>query len=240
MRGKAILLLLFSSGIREGAIESICVRHLQPIEQNGTVAGRLVVYQGEPEEYLTFISPETYLAIQDYIAYRKRAGETIGPDSPIIRDKFEASAAKKINLPQRCTPQMIRHYFNRLLANYGFRTQKRKRHEFTIHGFRKAYKTRAEQAMKPINVELLMGHSVGISDHYYRPTEKELLDDYLHAIPLLTVSEVAEVKRQMTEKEKNLEQKISEMETKLTSLLPLALAAAQGSLTQAVAHQDRT
>jgi len=52
------------------------------------------------------------------------------------------------------------------------------------------FKTRAEEAgMKPINVEILMGHSVGISDSYCRPTEKELLQDYLRAADALTVSQ---------------------------------------------------
>jgi 4'-phosphopantetheinyl transferase EntD len=41
--------------------------------------------------------------------------------------------------------------------------------------------------MKPINVETLMGHSTGISDSYYRPTEKELLDDYLNVVDHLTI-----------------------------------------------------
>jgi hypothetical protein len=41
--------------------------------------------------------------------------------------------------------------------------------------------------MKPINVETLMGHSTGISDSYYRPTEKELLDDYLKVVDHLTI-----------------------------------------------------
>jgi hypothetical protein len=29
--------------------------------------------------------------------------------------------------------------------------------------------------MKPINVELLMGHDIGIARSYYKPTEAELL-----------------------------------------------------------------
>lgn len=36
--------------------------------------------------------------------------------------------------------------------------------------------------MKPINIEIFRGHSVGISDSYYRATEHELLDDYLKAV----------------------------------------------------------
>ena len=41
------------------------------------------------------------------------------------------------------------------------------------------------RSMKPINIEKLMGHSVGISDPYYRATEKEILDDYLKALTIL-------------------------------------------------------
>jgi len=249
LRGKAMLLLLLSSGIREGALETLSIKDLQPVERNGsTVAARLAVYSGEAEEYFTFLSLEAYNAIQEYLSYRQHAGEKIVPDSPLIRDKFEPETRRSriygagidISKPQRCTPQMVRHYFNRLFLDYGFRTEKRKRHEFSIHGFRKWFKTRAEQGMKPINVELLMGHSVGISDSYYRPTEKDILDDYLNAVPYLTTSEAEEVKRQMTQREKTLEEKLQQMEQRLVSLLPLALAAAQGSLTQASQNPVRS
>ena len=59
--------------------------------------------------------------------------------------------------------------------------------------------------MKPINVETLMGHSTGISDSYYRPTERELLDDYLKVLGHLTIrtestfkAEVEQVKERGT------------------------------------------
>ena len=95
--------------------------------------------------------------------------------------------AKEIAIPM--TGPSIRQYYNRLLFSIGIRNQKKRRHDFSVHGFRKYFKTRAEQAgMKPINVEILMGHSVGISDSYYRPTENELLQDYLHVKDALTIS----------------------------------------------------
>jgi uncharacterized small protein (DUF1192 family) len=67
----------------------------------------------------------------------------------------------------------------------------KKRHEFQAdHGYRKWFKTQCELAgMKSINIEVLMGHSIGISDSYYRIPEKDLLEDYLKAIDLLTISE---------------------------------------------------
>jgi hypothetical protein len=42
--------------------------------------------------------------------------------------------------------------------------------------------------MKSINIEILMGHSTGISDSYYRATEEELLEDYLKAVDFLSIS----------------------------------------------------
>jgi integrase len=65
------------------------------------------------------------------------------------------------------------------------------RHPYqTNHSLRKWFKTRCEIAgMRSINVESLMGHSIGVSNSYYRPTEDKLLDDYLKAIPFLTISD---------------------------------------------------
>ncbi|HET9807114.1 MAG TPA: hypothetical protein VFP49_09415 [Nitrososphaeraceae archaeon] len=67
---------------------------------------------------------------------------------------------------------------------------KRNRYEFqTDHGFRKWFKTRCEiSGMKSINIEILMGHSIGISDSYYKITEDELLTEYLKASDYLMVS----------------------------------------------------
>jgi hypothetical protein len=59
-----------------------------------------------------------------------------------------------------------------------------------MHGFRKAFKTICENAgMKSINIELLLGHNIGISGSYYKPTEKEVLHDYLKAVDFLTISD---------------------------------------------------
>ena len=39
----------------------------------------------------------------------------------------------------------------------------------------------------PINIEKLMDHSIGISNSYYRATEKDLLEDYLKVVNQLTI-----------------------------------------------------
>jgi hypothetical protein len=61
--------------------------------------------------------------------------------------------------------------------------------------------------MRPLNVELLLSHESGISDYYYRPTEKEVLDDYLKAVDLLTINlEKATLKQVKEQTEKSEEE----------------------------------
>jgi hypothetical protein len=66
-------------------------------------------------------------------------------------------------------------------------------------GFRKHYKTEAEESgMKSIHVEVAHGHSIGVSDHYYRPKPSDILDDYMmHAADALTVSSEHRLKKQI-------------------------------------------
>ena len=44
-----------------------------------------------------------------------------------------------------------------------------------------------------------MSHSIGVSNSYYKPTEDELLNDYLKAIPFLTISDEHRLQEQVNE-----------------------------------------
>ena len=77
----------------------------------------------------------------------------------------------------------------------------KKRHEFQLdHGFRKWFKTQCEIAgMKSINIEILMGHSIGISDSYYRATDHDLLKNYRKASDFLTIQVEHRLHREVSE-----------------------------------------
>ncbi|MGI0013450.1 MAG: tyrosine-type recombinase/integrase [Nitrososphaera sp.] len=211
LRGKALTLTFISSGIREGAIETLKIRDVSPVVRDGRVAaGRMMVYPGDEEQYVTFLTAEAYGAVKEYLDYRARSGEQITPASSLFRDKFdpiENIQRRKIHNthvhePKPLNGSAIRRYYNDLFYALGFRESPKRRHEFSVHGFRKWFKTTAERAgMKPIDVETLMGHSTGISDSYYRPTETDLLNSYLTIAPHLTISETEVVKREMLEQE---------------------------------------
>ena len=58
----------------------------------------------------------------------------------------------------------------------------------SLHGFRKFFESECQKAAKSINVSILMSHDIGITQHYYKPKEEELLEDYLKASDLLTIN----------------------------------------------------
>jgi hypothetical protein len=99
-----------------------------------------------------------------------------------------------------------------------------KRHEWkAAHGFRKFYKSRTEQVMKPINVEITMGHDIGVSASYYKPIEQEVLQDYLKAIDILTIStnkmvlqkQMLELKEKTKDSELLIESKLQQKDSEL-------------------------
>ncbi len=86
----------------------------------------------------------------------------------------------------------VKSLVERALRAQGIRTkleEGKKRYSFpTDHGFRKFFKTRCEIAgIKSINIENLLNYSIGLSDSYYRPTENEILDDYLKDVKNLSI-----------------------------------------------------
>jgi integrase len=213
VRGKALTLLFLSSGVREGAIEYFQIQDYSVIERDEKiVAGRLIVYRGEPEMHVTFITSEAVHALDKYIQFRKEHGETIHHTSPLFRDKFDPIQGRYGHGKQDSaenvipmTPPAVRQYYNRLLFSIGIRSEKKRRHDFSVHGFRKWFKTRCEiGGMKPVNVETLLNHSTGISDSYYRPRESELLEEYLAvAEQHLSVSTENKFKSDLEELRKN-------------------------------------
>ena len=61
--------------------------------------------------------------------------------------------------------------------------------------------------MKPINIEKLLSHSIGISNSYYRPTDTELLEDYLKVADLLIIDKQGKLQKELQKYElKNQEE----------------------------------
>jgi hypothetical protein len=174
-RIKPIVYTMVSSGIRLGAWDYFLWGHIQPIyRKDEIVAAKILVYAGEDEQYNTYISPEAYRALADWIEFRRKSGETINSDSWVMRNLWDNRVTKGkgwITIPKRLKSSGVKSLVENAIWTQGLRKKLppgKRRHEFQAdHGFRKFFKSRAEQVMKPINVEILMSHSTGVSDSYY-------------------------------------------------------------------------
>jgi hypothetical protein len=81
--------------------------------------------------------------------------------------------------------------------------------------------------MKAANVEMLMGHDLGISKSYYKPQEKIVMEDYLKAVKNLTVNkndssilekEIYELREKNENNEHIIKSKLQEKDDALISL----------------------
>ncbi len=61
--------------------------------------------------------------------------------------------------------------------------------------------------MKPIHVEMLLGHNIGLSGSYYKPTEKQILEDYLKTVDYLIIDKTIDSNNKFSKKMKELEEK---------------------------------
>jgi integrase len=203
LRSKAMILLMVSSGIRVGSLSSMQVADLTKIEFQKSILYKVQVYARTRDKYYTFCTPECYNAIQEYLNFRKRYGEEIKDDSksPLIREQFNKDNQFTINVPKHLTANAIMKIIDECLKRSGVKTSEARRN----HAFRKGFKSICEQsAMKSINVEMLLGHDIGVSGHYYRPAERDILEDYMtHAADALTIDPTHRLKQENAELKKN-------------------------------------
>ena len=83
-RIRTAFLLLTSTGIRIGALQTLKLDDLEKIDD----FYKVTVYKGDKEEYFTFCTPECAKAINTYLDFRRRRGEKLTDDSYLIVKKF--------------------------------------------------------------------------------------------------------------------------------------------------------
>jgi len=167
-RMRAVILLLASSGLRIGAIPSLRVGSLQD--------RKLIVYENSTKsEYYTFISLECKKAVDAYIDMRSRYGEKINDDSPLIREQFDVRDQIAI---RRCKG-IGRNALQYKLEDIARRSNVRTKEVPISHGFRRFFTYQLIKSGVQAEARLMLeGHSTGITDHYWRPSEDDLFRAY--------------------------------------------------------------
>jgi hypothetical protein len=237
-RIKVIILTMISSGMRLGAWNDLQYKHIHPIKSEGEqdiVAAKITIYAGSEEQYTAFVTKETYQSIEEWIDYRRKSGEQITGESWLVRNLWDVTtpsggARGLVSVPKKLKDTGVKSLIERALRAQGIRTKLevgKKRYEFaTDHGFRKFFKTRCEVAgMRSLTVEILLNHSTGITDSYFRPTENELLQDFLKASDFLQIDNDGKFQKELHRyQHKNQEEtyvikgKLQEREEEIKSL----------------------
>lgn len=222
-RIKPLVLILVSSGIRIGAFETLRWKHVVPKynqDNNEIMGAKIIVYPNDREKYYTYITPEAYSSVKEWMDYRKASGEEITNDSLIMRDIWQNGDLEGAKNPKPLNSFAITRLLNRAWQAQKIRPtlpKGERRHEFkTGHGFRKFFRTQAEQArISSAMIELMMGHSLGVSSSYIKPTEEAMFREYQLAIDFLTINQtVVLVNKSLKKQEETIRNSLKEMEEK--------------------------
>jgi integrase len=213
-RFRAVILLLASTGMRIGAVKSLRLRNLEKIPENNIY--KVTVYEGDKEEYFSFTTPEATEAIDEYLEMRKRYGEPLNKNSFLIREQFDVRSRLKIESPSRLKSMTLTKKLMDLGERAGIRVNSKdyaSRHDVAIsHGFRKYFTTELIKSDVKAEARLMLeGHSIGITDHYWRPSSQDILGEYMKAVNNLTINE-----------ENRLKLKIEKLEVEKTDFQALA------------------
>lgn len=175
---------------------------------------RIVFYEGTNNEYYTFTTRECALTgIDNYLLYRQRCGEKINfspqeqkwepEDTPLIRLQFDATDILQARNPKFMTLKGLAEALYSHLIRIGIRQVEhptepnsnnishvnRIRKPISLsNGFRKhVISTFIEAGLNHEIRELLVDYATQLDQYYFRPSQEQVLNEYLKAEPLLTI-----------------------------------------------------
>jgi integrase len=228
LREKVIIQILMSTGMRVGGLADLKIKDLEYIEEYKIY--KITVYSYDKNErYITFCTPECALTINKYLKYRKEVeGDTnLKPDSPLLYRKISLYAEG-----HKQHEMSIKNMFNEHMKSNSIQQQiarlQRKSRVTTIekitdpsmvgkirkemmrcHSFRKIFNTVCiDNNINHYVKEKLMGHRarLGLDVNYFRPSESQLLDEYLKVVNDLTINDENRLKMQNEELKTTLDQ----------------------------------
>jgi integrase len=216
-RDRCIILLMASSGIRVGAIQTLKVKSIKRLD-NGI--GLVTVYaESKDSVYVALVTPEFLVSLDHYLKYRKSQGEKITAESWLIRDKF-ATLSSKTNKPIPPSDHSINKQMRFLLRKAGLSFEELQ----PDHSLRKFFNTALMNSDVAYTFkELLMGHSVKLDNVYYdkdnEKSRQKILLEYMKAIDALTIHDEYRLRKQIAEYEEKLKDvpRVEQLESQLAN-----------------------
>ncbi|HET6808466.1 MAG TPA: hypothetical protein VFH28_05340, partial [Nitrososphaera sp.] len=212
----------------------LLVKDFEVLLQENNI-GKFTVYARTDSYYHTFCTPECTAAIQFYLKWREEQGEIIKPTSPLIRDSIRKGlegrgAALNTNMPRPLSRSRLWKIMSLLISKANLKQEEEGRKNIQPdHSFRKFMNTAIANAKaNPLFKEIMMGHSVKLDNVYYDrdnpESVKALLEEYLKAVDLLTISDenrLRQENQQIKHRNKELEGGREEVQRLRSELEPL-------------------
>ena len=214
-QNRAIILVLASSGMRVGGMRlrwgdltpmyDVDGRMVKEGDLEGKAPGEAAcvavqVYRNSYAEYVTFITPEAYLAMMDYaVQWETEAGRKPGDGDPVFKSRKKPHSM--------LNEGSITNMLIRVASSAGVRKRHGGSHHKwevpTSNGFRRFYnkatkntETGESNLSALIKSEFIMGHSglTPLDRHYYKADIEEKAKTYVKMVPNLTISESERLK----------------------------------------------
>ena len=205
LRNRAVVHVLASTGVRVGALPDLRIKHVKSMPLD---CKAVLIYEGDLEEYWTFLTPEASKALDEYLDQRERDGEHLNEHSPVFRKHYQIGNAKV----KPVSIWGIKAIVPKLVKNASLvRDKTGNRYNVqSDHGFRKRFNTilkKNKNIPHAIN-ERLMGHRQDLDAHYLSMSKDELFEFFQKGIAELTISDEGRQKAEITRKA----QRITELE----------------------------
>jgi hypothetical protein len=240
-RTRMIILIMASTGCRIGALPDLTLGSLTKIPEYGLY--KIKFYEGTNNEYYTFTTREcAKTGIDNYLNFRKRSGEDIEFNenanswepaySSLIRLHFDINDSLQIRHPQPMKLEGLSSGLNYHMNKCGIR-QVQHNTETSAHrarkdvafaqGFRKrVISTFIEAGLNHEIRELIVDHATHLDQNYFRPTEEQVLNEYLKAESYLTIDPSMRLEHENQTLKINrdkLEERLDKLEEAYRSLL---------------------
>jgi site-specific recombinase XerD len=206
-RMRMMILILNSTACRVGALPDLTLGNLTKKPDVGIY--KITFYEGTNNEYYTFTTREAaQTGIEPYLEFRIRCGEKISfnentqqwtpTDTPLIRQQFDIKDTLQARNPQPITIHALRVALAGHMVKCGLRSYEhpiipkspnRIRKSIPLfNGFRKrAISLFIEAELNHEIRELISDHDTHLDQNYFRPTEDQVLREYLKSEQFLTI-----------------------------------------------------
>jgi hypothetical protein len=211
---RAVTLIASSSGMRRAGFEftwdcikpvyrrdgNIVMGNYDDEDDSGIVCGMITVYAGSTEQYFALFTPEAWESIKTYkIQWRSDVLKNPRPDDPFLK--------RTGNTVSVLSCDAMANRMNKVLKKAKIREPlkagKRNYEVPIMNGFRRYFNKINKEVLSKdsplaalIKKEMMLSHTglIKLDKNYFKTQWKELVEEYVEAVPALTISSEERVK----------------------------------------------